>query len=129
MNALTLKVLPELLSVVQVPVPETIPVWALEADGFLSITRTADELSVTIESRWVPESFEGKIEESWRGLQVAGTLDFSLTGILAGLTSPLAEAGISIFAISTYDTDYLLVKEAVLEAACDVLRQHGHVVE
>jgi hypothetical protein len=61
-------------------------------------------------------------------LKVAGPLDFSLTGILASLAAPLAEAGISIFAISTYDTDYILVRSSQTEAALDALRHAGHTI-
>jgi hypothetical protein len=69
---------------------------------------------------------EGRIEPGWRAIKVAGPLDFSLTGILATLASPLAEAGISLFAVSTYDTDYVLVREVDLGRAQAVLRAAGH---
>jgi len=68
-------------------------------------------------------------EKGWRCLRVEGPLDFSLTGILASLAAPLSAAGISIFAISTYDTDYLLVKEEQLGSAINTLRQYGHHIE
>lgn len=66
------------------------------------------------------------MEHGWRALQVEGPLDFSLTGILASLATPLSGAGISIFAISTYDTDYLLVKEVHLDRARKVLEALGY---
>jgi hypothetical protein len=68
-------------------------------------------------------------QDGWRALQVEGPLDFSLTGVLASLTEPLAKEGISVFAISTYDTDFLLVKEEQLEAAIQALREEGFEVE
>ena len=68
------------------------------------------------------------MEPGWRALAVAGPLDFGLTGILASLASPLAAAGVSIFAISTYDTDYVLVREQALAVAIDALRAAGHDV-
>jgi hypothetical protein len=70
-----------------------------------------------------------KAEKDWRCLQVVGPLDFALTGILASLLIPLAEAGVSMFAISTFDTDYLLIKETTLEVAITALRNAGHYVE
>jgi hypothetical protein len=68
-------------------------------------------------------------ERDWRCLRVAGTIPFSAGGILASLTASLAEVGISLFAVSTFDTDYLLVKEKDFEAALNALRRQGHVVE
>ena len=70
------------------------------------------------------EDFEG----NWRGFKVEGPLDFALTGVLVAIAVPLAAADISIFAISTYDTDYVLVKQPVLERAVQVLLQAGHQV-
>jgi hypothetical protein len=103
-----------------------IPPWAT-AGRFFSITRTADELSVDCRQDAVPEGVT--CERGWRGLRVAGALSFSLVGVLASLTAPLAEAGVSVFAVSTFDTDYLLVKEDVLERAVDLLRQHGEIIQ
>jgi len=68
-------------------------------------------------------------EKGWRCLKVDGPLDFSLTGILTSLAAPLSAAGISIFAISTYDTDYLLLKEEQLDSAIRTLQQYGHHIE
>jgi hypothetical protein len=70
-----------------------------------------------------------RYEGDWRCLRVAGALDFSQVGILASLVGPLAEAGISVFAISTFDTDYLLVKQAKVEHTAAVLQQAGHRIE
>ena len=91
---------------------------------FQSVTRTSRELSIICDAKEVPE--EVQAERGWRCLRVAGTLEFHLTGILASLASPLAEAGISIFALSTFDTDYLLVKEDALEPALQTLEVEGH---
>ena len=71
---------------------------------------------------------EWKIEPGWRGFQVAGPLDFGLTGVVASLTRPLADAGVPVFVISTFDTDYLLVKEANLDRAREALAGAGHEV-
>src|SRR6516164_10877088 len=101
--------------------PDTsIPSWATAGDLF-SITRTAEELSIVCRQDAVPEGIT--CERGWRCLRVAGTMPFTVVGVLASLTAPLAEAGISVFAISTFDTDYLLVKTEDMERAIDVLRQ------
>jgi len=94
---------------------------------FLSITRTADELSIVSPVDAV--SAGAPAETSWRCLQVVGPLSFELTGILADLSAPLARSGIPIFVISTYDTDYLLVNASDLDRACAALEDEGHVVE
>ncbi len=70
-----------------------------------------------------------KSERGWRCLKVRGPLDFGLTGILASLVTPLAEAGISVFAISTYDTDYLMVKQDTFETTISTLKSAGHHIE
>ena len=92
--------------------------------NFSSITRTSDELSIVCPQSNVPIGIE--CEKDWRCLKVEGKLEFSQTGILASLATPLANAGISIFAISTFDTDYLLVKEEKLEMTNGVLISAGH---
>jgi hypothetical protein len=102
------------------------PAWA--RGPVLSITRTPAELSIVCEEQPIPP-VGARVEPGWRVLQVAGPLDFSLTGVLAALAAPLAAAGIPIFALSTFDTDYLLVKQDRLEAALDVLRAAGHSVD
>ena len=118
------------LAVVRLPPSYAIPEWILSADtntSFLSITRTRDELSLVCPEHIVP-TVEQKVEREWIAIKVQGPLDFAWTGILAGLAQPLATAGISIFAISTYDTDYILVKKGVKEQATKVLHELGHVV-
>ena len=84
-----------------------------------SATYTSDELSLIVPEESVPA--EVKSEQDWAVIKVLGPLEFSLAGILASMTSPLAREGISIFASSTYDTDYILVKSSDLERAVDVL--------
>ena len=102
------------------------PQWA-QRGSFFSCTRTHSELSIVCPQKDVPANIPN--EKGWRCLKVEGPLDFSLTGILASLVVPLAAAEICIFAISTYDTDYLLVKEEQLSSAILVLRQSGHHIE
>ncbi len=95
--------------------------------NFLSITRTDDELSLVCDAE-IPLESE-KSEHGWACIKVLGPLDFGLTGILARIASVLAEADISIFATSTYDTDYVLVKKDKLSAAQDALLAASYVFE
>jgi uncharacterized protein len=114
-SKLNLKVLSDKLVVCRFDNTLNIPEWINinQSDSFLSITRTSDELSIVCDEELVPDDIQS--ERGWRIIKVMGPLDFSLTGILTSLTQPLSEAGISLFAISTYDTDYILVKEDSLE--------------
>ncbi len=83
-------------------------------------------MSIVCEESFVPEDV--KSEMGWRCLRIEGPLDFGLTGILLKIAEPLAQAGIPILAISTYDTDYVLVKDAALPDAARVLTKHGHLI-
>jgi hypothetical protein len=98
------------------------------SDGakFHSVTRTAEELSVVCPLGDVPPGTP--VEATFCVLRVSGKLPFSLTGVLAGLTTPLAAAGVSVFAVSTFDTDYLLVPSDMLGPAAEALRSAGHDV-
>jgi len=98
----------------------------IQRESFYSLTRTDNELSLVCRESSAPQ--QGEIEHGWRCLAVEGPLDFSEVGVLAALTQPLAAAGISIFVISTFDTDYLLVKEERLEQAIHTLQSAGHEV-
>lgn len=101
------------------------PAWA--AGGpFVSVTRTADELSVVCPADVVPAGV--RCETGWRCLRVAGTLDFGMVGVVAGLAGPQAAAGVSVFVVSTFDTDYLLAKAVDMRRVIDVLGQAGHEV-
>lgn len=120
MNSLSLEVLPDKLAVCQLDKDRPIPIWLSKSNQFYSITRTCDELSIVCQESIVPD--EVKAERGWRVFKVQGPLDFSLTGIMASLTKPLADEEIGVFALSTYDTDYLLVKEEDLQSAKDVLQ-------
>jgi hypothetical protein len=106
--------------------PESgLPMAALES-AFLSITKTVDELSIVCDAEISLESEHS--ESGWSCIKVLGPLDFSLTGILAKLSGVLAEAQISIFAISTYDTDYLLVRSENLAETIAVLEKKGYTI-
>ena len=100
-----------------------IPSWLSES-YFYSVGKTPEELSIVCESHLIKNGYEEK-EDGWKLLKVEGPLDFSLTGILSSISTPLAEAKISIFAVSTFDTDYLLVKNESLEPAKATLQQAG----
>jgi hypothetical protein len=123
---LLLTALSDLLAICRLDPGAALPDWA-GGGRFVSITRTPAELSIVCAAHVVPAAIQA--ERDWRALQVAGPLDFTLTGILAALAQPLAEAGISIFALSTYDTDYLLVRAHALERAIAALTAAGHHVE
>ena len=118
--ALQLRVLPGTFAVCRLAAGDAVP-----AD-FWSVTRTEDELSVICAEDAVPP--RAVVELGWRGLQVAGPLDFALTGVAAALTAPLAGAGISVLPVATYDTDYLFVRDETLAAAVAALTAAGHVV-
>ena len=97
-----------------------LPAWVLHASAeFWSITRTPRELSVVCSEDDLPPSVDQHVEKDWRAFEVLGPLPFSLTGVVSGLTAPLAAAGIPVFVVSTYDTDYVLVK------AVDFVKAHG----
>jgi len=126
---LRLTTLPGELAICRLPATAAVPDWARGA--FVSITHTVDELSIVCERAAIVESDlpDGSlVEGGWWALKVAGPLDLDLTGILASLATPLAEAEISIFAISTYDTDYVLVRAEELGRATAVVRGAGHEV-
>lgn len=105
---------------------QEIPSSILKSD-FFSITRTDEELSILCPSEIALPSEKSEI--GWNCIKVLGPLDFALTGILAKISSVLAEAEISIFALSTYDTDYILVKSKKLDIAKEVLKEVGYIFE
>jgi hypothetical protein len=107
--------------------PPDAPLPSADSGDFLSITRTADELSIVAPIADV--STGTRLETGWRCLQVVGPLSFELTGVLAALSAPLARSEIPIFVISTFDTDYLLVRSHDLDRAISTVRDAGHTVE
>ena len=122
---LRLLLLEDRLAVCRLGPTEDVPSWAAGV-GFSSATRTRDELSVVCPEGAVPAGV--RAEKGWRALRVAGSMDFALVGVLASMAVPLAGAGVGIFAISTFDTDYLLVKADDLDRAIGALAASGHVV-
>jgi len=109
-------------SIIRYPADEKIPSWVLGQKGFFSITQTQEELSILCETT-VIEGEPSNREDGWKCLKVEGPLDFSLTGVLSSIAAPLAREEISIFAVSTYDTDYILVKDEKFAKSKDVLNQ------
>ena len=120
---ITLKLLEKTYSICKLSPNKEIP--NIPSD-FLSITRTKDELSIVLEAGLEP--IDSKVEKSWKVIQVIGPLDFSLTGVLSSIANPLSEANISIFVISTFDTDFILIKKEKINEAIDVLRNSGFSV-
>ena len=120
-----LNLLPSILAVVRMDPSDPIPEWA-KGGSFCSITITDTEMSIFCDSQLIPEGV--KKVDGWRAFQVAGQLDFELSGIIAKLAVPLSGKQIPIFSISTHDTDYILVSDAQLEDALDVLRRAGHKI-
>jgi hypothetical protein len=125
-RSLTLEPVAGTFAVCRLGAKEPLPAW-LAPGPFVSITRTDAELSVVCPEGAVPPDVQA--EKGWRCLRVRGPLGFGMTGILASLAAPLAGSGVSIFVLSTYDTDYLLVPERDIGRARDVLERAGHVVE
>ncbi|AQS60038.1 ACT domain-containing protein [Desulforamulus ferrireducens] len=123
--SLTLTILPELLSICRLAPEKKIPSWAVESN-FFSITKTIDELSIVCPTKFVPSGIQ--CDNDWRALKIEGPLDFSLIGILSAISTVLAREGISIFALSTFDTDYILVKKEQLKKAVDTLKRNGYIV-
>ena len=115
---LTMKLLNGKYGVCRLDKNELIPGWAQNSD-FFSITKTSDELSIVCSQDDIPDDI--KCEKDWRMLKILGPLDFSLIGILSSISTILAQKGISIFAISTYDTDYILVKNKDIDNAIAAL--------
>jgi hypothetical protein len=124
-HRLTLDLLPGNLAICLLPPDAATPQWAL-ASSFSTVSRTTEELSVIVPEDQVPP--EVKCEKRFRALKVRGPLEFNAVGILASLAGPLAETGVSIIAISTYLTDYILVRQEDLEWAVKTLQNIGHII-
>lgn len=125
-----LKVIEGEFAICRLPAGSHVPAWAIDApSGLFSLTRTPEELSIVCPEALVPAGLNAKVEPAWRAIEVQGPLDFAMIGVLASLTAPLAQAGVSVFAISTFDTDYILVKQDRLADAVNALRTAGMEVE
>jgi hypothetical protein len=107
--------------------PDTPPPWGELGDGFWAVAHSEGELSLVLPEAKVRPDW--RPEPGWCCIEVAGPLDLAMTGVLAALSAPLAEAGIPIFVLSTYDTDYILVREQDVAFATAALVAHGHSIE
>jgi len=125
-RALRLRVLPERLAVARLAASAALPAWA-DGPGLVSVTRRGGELSIVCAEGRVPADV--RAERRWRALEVAGPIAFDQVGVLHALTGPLARAAVSLFALSTFDTDLVLVREETVERAVEALRAAGHRVE
>jgi hypothetical protein len=126
---LDLELLREEYSVCRLPVGSAVPTGLLSRasqDGVVSVTWTPEEVSIMCPAVHAPE--DAAVETPWRCVRVAGPINLALTGILASIASPLADARVNIFAFSTYDTDYLLVPAVRLTEAIAALTGAGHRV-
>ena len=122
---ITMEWLPGRYAVCRFDPSASIPGWALAGGGFVSITHSERELSIVAAESIVPA--EVTAERGWAVMRVVGKLDFSIVGVLAMLTTALAKAKIPCFAISTYDTDYILVKQQDADDAAEALGKVAQV--
>jgi hypothetical protein len=123
---LVIQLLPGEFAIARLPADAAVPAWA-DAKTFSAVTRTGDELSVLCPAAQVPTDV--KHEGGWRIFKLRGPFNFTETGILSSVLDPLAFSRISILALSTFDTDYVLVKGTELEAAIRTLRNADHTIE
>ena len=127
MSGQRLSVIPGAYAICRMPATAPLPAWAGKA--FTSVTRTADELSIVCDERHVPhdlDGFEVQVERGWALLKIHGPFPLDVVGILASVAKPLADAKISLFALSTFDTDYILVKRIHVNEAIAALTLAGH---
>ena len=124
-HRLTLRLLPESFAICRLEADAALPAW-MPRHGLTASIRTADELCIYCADDAVPKDV--RAERGWRALQLAGPFDFSEFGIIASVAAPLAEAGISISVLATYDTDYIFVRAEALEDAVEILQAGGHRV-
>jgi hypothetical protein len=125
-STLTLDLLEGNFVICRLSPSSTLPSWAF-AGPFISITKTDDELSIiTIDDNRLPKDI--KYERNWKCFKFKGPFPFDMTGVLASILQPLAKAEIGILAVSTFDTDYVMIKDKYLEIAVDILKQNGHTV-
>jgi len=124
-HKLKYRILPERLAVCQLGAGTRVPEWAL-GDGFFCVVGTEDEVSIVCEERQVVDGV--RADKGWVGLKLEGPFPFTMTGVLTSFLLPLAEAGIPIFAVSTFNTDYVLIKRENLEQAVKALGEAGHEI-
>ncbi len=124
-NRFPVTLLPGRFAVCRLDASSPVPPWAV-AGGLWSVTRTADEVSVVCAEESVPPGV--RVEAGWRAFRLEGPVPFNTVGVVSSLTAPLATQGVSVFVLSTFDTDYLLVKEAAVPRARKALTAAGYPV-
>ena len=128
-GTLHIDVLPERLTICRLDAHAAIPQWALGSRAFVSITRSAHELSIIVPTDQMPSELAASArDDGWRALGLAGPFALNEVGVLLRVAAPLAAAGVSILAIATFDTDYVMVHEDRLTIAVGALRAAGHTV-
>lgn len=120
-----LAVMSQELAVCRLEEHEAVPDWAWRGE-LVSVTRARGELSIVCAAGAVPDGVQ--VERDWRALVVTTAMDFSVTGVASALSTPLAQAGVSVLPIATYDTDYFLVKGDRLADAIEALLLAGHTI-
>lgn len=126
MQKLKFIILPGIYSLCRLAADQPIPQWVFSS-SFYSISKSAEELSIVCASRYVPEHVQQS--NNWKLLKIDAVLDLSLTGITAMFSKPLAQAGINLCVIATFDTDYVMVPEEKLFIATRALQNEGFIVE
>jgi uncharacterized protein len=124
-HRLIMRLLPESFAICRLDAFAPQPGW-IPQSGFTAVIRTPEELSVYCVDSAVPQDV--RAERGWRALQLIGPFPFDMFGVIASVASPLAEAGITITVLATYDTDYIFVRAAALESATEILQAAGHQV-
>jgi hypothetical protein len=124
-HPLTLFLLPETFAICRLDPGTPLPNW-VQTNSFFSLTNTSEEISLVCLLESLPSDVNA--DRDWRCFKLQGPIPFSLAGILNSVTVPLAQANLGIFAISTYDTDYVLVKKEVLPQALSALTDAGHTI-
>jgi len=115
--------LPDSYAIVRLAPNVPVPDWATKGD-FTSITRTPEELSIVCPAENIPKDVDPG--PRWICLKLEGPFPFSQTGVLLSFIEPLSNNGVPIFAISTYDTDYILISKEHIDRALDLLHEAGH---
>lgn len=121
----SLVLLENVFAVSKLPPDSEIPSW-VDGEILTAIIRTKNELSIVCDESYVPKVVLS--ERGWKALEVVGPLEFSIVGLMADITTSLSEVGVSVFVLSTYDTDYILLKQDQLDKAIHALKQAGYSI-
>ena len=122
---ITLIVLHDEFSIIQIKIDQPVPPAVFDC-SFYSLTKTNDEISIIV-NKDIEIPF-ARISSGWRGFKIEGILDFSLVGIIYNIIAPLKENDISVFVTSTYNTDYLFVKESSFEKSVEIFEKTGFII-